>query len=91
MVTVVPATVSVPVRELPVKFSLTSKLTRPLPLALAAEVSTIHELLLTAVQPHPPGAVTVTVPLPPAIANVRLVGVTVKEQVDCVVADASPE
>jgi hypothetical protein len=40
-------------------------LTVPLPVPLTPEVTVIHDALLTAVQPQPPPAVTVTLPDPP--------------------------
>jgi hypothetical protein len=40
-------------------------LTVPLPVPLAPDVIVIQPTLLLAVQAHPPGAVTLTVPLPP--------------------------
>jgi hypothetical protein len=57
----------------------------PLPLAL---VTAIHDALLTAVQAHPPGALTDAVPVLDAAGTLLLVGDTLKLQVtpSCVTA-----
>jgi hypothetical protein len=61
-VKVCPAMVRVPVRAGSV-FAATLYVTVPLPVPLEAPVMVIHASLLVAVQAHPAGAVTVTVPL----------------------------
>jgi hypothetical protein len=66
-VTVVDATLTVPVRARPPPFDATLKVAVPLPLPLAPDVIVIHDALLWAVQAHPLGADTDTDPpvLPP--------------------------
>jgi hypothetical protein len=56
----------VPVRALDA-FVATLKLTVPLPVPLAPPVTVIQPLLLAAVQLHVEPAVTVTLPVPPAV------------------------
>lgn len=65
-VTVLDATVTVPVRARPL-FAATLNVAVPLPLLLAPDVIVIHDALLWAVQAHPLGADTDTDPpvLPP--------------------------
>ena len=74
-----PAIVTVPVRALPVEFPLTSNVTIALPLALLAEVRIIQLASLVAVQLHPAGAVTLTLPSPPLAGKTWLVGESVPE------------
>jgi len=64
-VKVCPAMVSVPVRELPV-FAWTEYPTVPLPLPFPPEVIVIQPGLPLTAQGHVVGAVTVTLPAPPA-------------------------
>src|SRR5438128_2417781 len=78
-VKVCPAIVTVPLRVLPVAFSLTSNVTRALPLPLLAEVRVIQPTSLVAVQLHPAGAVTLTLPSPPLAGKTWLVGERVPE------------
>jgi hypothetical protein len=59
--------VSVPARVVPFGFAAALKLTGPLPLPVAPAVTVSQlVLLLTAVQEHPVGEVTVVDPVPPA-------------------------
>jgi len=59
-----PAMVIVPVRAAPV-FAATVKLTDPLLAPIAPAVIVIHDALVVAVHAHPPGAETLTNPVPP--------------------------
>jgi hypothetical protein len=68
-VNVLPAIVSVPVRELVVVFESTVYPTFPDPVPLAPDVIEIHSALLTALHAQPAGIVTATAPLPPAPAT----------------------
>jgi hypothetical protein len=68
-VNVLPAIVSVPVRELVVVFAATVYPTFPEPVPLAPDVIEIQSALLAALHAHPDGIVTATVPLPPAPAT----------------------
>jgi len=65
MVTVYPATVSVPVRLAPVLLRATAYVTVPLPLPEAPDVIVIQVTLLFAVQVQPAGAVTERLPVYP--------------------------
>ena len=65
-VNVCPATVSEPFNVVPPVFGLTVKFTEPLPEPLEPDVTLAHDELLDAVQEHPDGAVTLTLPGPPA-------------------------
>ncbi len=60
--------VRVPLRAAPV-LRATEKLNLPKPVRLASEVITIQSALLTAVQLQPGAALTLAVPLPPALVN----------------------
>jgi hypothetical protein len=74
-VNVSPAMVSVPVRAAPV-FAVTLKLTAPLPLPLAPDVTLIHDALVVVVHAHPLAVETATGPPAPAVAaRDSLVGV----------------
>jgi hypothetical protein len=53
MLAVLPATVSEPWRSLLLLFAVYLKVTVPLPVPLAPEVTAIHESLLDAVHVHP--------------------------------------
>jgi hypothetical protein len=76
-----PAIVNAPVRAAPV-LAATVKVTDPLPLPVAPEVTVIHCTLLAAVHAHPTAAVTVTgVPAPPVAARFWLVVSSVNVQV----------
>jgi hypothetical protein len=79
-VTVWPATVSVPVRELVDVFAATLKLTVPLPLPLAPAVTVIHAALLVAVHAQPVVVVTLVLPVPPAATAFSEVADNVKVQ-----------
>jgi hypothetical protein len=81
MVTVRPATVSVPDRVPVAVLAATAYPTAPFPLPLAVPVSVSHELLLEADHEHPAPAVTETVPLPPDAAADASSGETPNEQV----------
>jgi hypothetical protein len=70
-VKVLPAIVSVPVREDVVVAATTAKVTVPLPEPEAPPVTDSHDALLTALHAHPEPAVTATLPLPPAEAKDR--------------------
>jgi hypothetical protein len=72
-VKVCPATVSVPVRALPV-LAATLNPTEPPPLPLAPEVIESHEALLLAVHAHPAVVVTATLPLDALSETFWLVG-----------------
>jgi hypothetical protein len=67
---VLPAMVTVPVREVVPEYDGALSVTVPPPEPLAPAVTVIHPTLLVDVQVQPIGAVTVTLPLPPAAANV---------------------
>jgi hypothetical protein len=68
-VNVLPATVSVPVREDVAVLGATLKVTVPLPDPLAPVVTVIHVALLVPVQLQPVPALTETVPEPPPAAR----------------------
>ena len=77
-VNVWPATVSVPVRALVFELADALNATVPGPLPLAPLVTVNHDvLLLTPVQAHPAGAVTVVDPVPPPAMTDWLVGCSV--------------
>jgi len=76
-VTVRPATVSVPVREVSAALAATEIVTVPLPEPLAPAVTVIQDALETAVQAHPVVVVTVRLALPPPAAVDTEVGETV--------------
>ena len=69
-----PATVMVALLEFEPVLADTEYVTVPLPLPLFPDVIFIQSTLSVAVQLHPPGAVTLTVPVPPLSVNDRLVG-----------------
>src|SRR5439155_1610012 len=73
-VKVLPATVSVPVRDVPAVFAAMLNVTLPLPVPAAPVATVIHASLLTAVHAHPVGAVTVVLPVPPPATTDWLVG-----------------
>lgn len=64
----------VPLRCDAAVFAAALKPTEPLPLPLAPLVTVSHDAVLTAVQPQPPAAVTVTVPEPAADVSDWLTG-----------------
>jgi hypothetical protein len=68
-VTLLPATVSVAVREAVVVFGDALKPTVPLPVPLDPLTTLTHPALLAAVHPQPAVVVTATLPDPPAAAN----------------------
>ena len=80
IVTVCPATVSVPVRAEREVFAAMLNAAVPLPLPLAPEVIVSQVALLVAVQAHPASAVTVALLEPSAAARFNVVGATVKVQ-----------
>jgi hypothetical protein len=89
MVTVVPATVSVPVRVVVAVFAATVNASGPEPVPPGAW-SAIHASLPAAVQAHVVAdAVTVTWPGPPSAGNEAEVGATVKVQGGGVVGAAA--
>lgn len=65
--TVVPATVSVPVRALVVPFAETVTPTVPSPEPVAPEVTVIQGTFDVAVHAHPAGALTMRLVVPPAV------------------------
>ncbi len=67
---VLPAIVTVPVRDVVPVYVAALRVTVSVPEPLAPPVTVIHPALLVDVQVQPIGAVTVTVPLPPAAENV---------------------
>jgi hypothetical protein len=70
--------VNVPVRCDAFGFAVALKPTEPLPLPVAPLVTDSHDVaLLTPVHEQPPGAVTVTEPVPPPATTDVLVGVSV--------------
>jgi hypothetical protein len=73
-VNVEPAIVSVPVRLVVDVLAATLNPTVPGPEPDAPLLTVIHDALLVALHPHPVPAVTVLVPVPPAAANVELLG-----------------
>ena len=75
MVTVWLATVIVPVRVALEVLDATVNVTVPLPLPELPETVT-HEVALVEDHPQPAAAVTLTLPLPPFAAIVKLVGLT---------------
>ena len=72
-VNVCPATVSVPLRALPV-LAATLKPTEPLPEPLVPEVIVSHDALLLAVHAHPLVVVTATLPFDAVSGTFWLVG-----------------
>lgn len=68
-----PAIVTVPRRSAS-GFAATASCTLPLPVPLLPEEMVIHGALLTAVHEQPPGAVTATETVPPALATFWLEG-----------------
>jgi hypothetical protein len=87
-----PPIVSVAERaDVPV-FAAIENATVPLPLPVAPDVIVAQESGVVAVQAQPPGAVTVTVPLPPAAATACDVGaiVTAHEMAACVTVNVLP-
>ena len=79
-VNVLPAIVSVPVRDDVEVLAAALKLTDPSPEPDAPAVIVNHAALLTAVHAQPDGAVTATVPLPPFDATFCEVGEIVSVQ-----------
>ena len=83
IVTVIPATVSVPFLLAPVLLGLNEYVTIPDPLPEAPELIVIHATLLTADQAHPLVVDTLIVPVPPALATNFVSGETKNEQSGC--------
>ena len=77
MVTAWPAMVTVPTRDAAPVLAGICSVTLPLPAPNAPLVMLIQVAAPVAVQPHPVGAVTVTVTDPPGIPNAWLSGATV--------------
>src|SRR5690242_15593327 len=92
IVTVRPATVSVPERAAPVVFCATVKLTVPLLVPVSPELIVMKELLLTSCQSHGAVAdrffVTVTLPVLPGEKNASFSGDTVAHEVGIVTLNA---
>jgi hypothetical protein len=80
IVTVCPATVSVPVRELVLVLAATLKFAVPPPVALLPDVSVIQLALLAAVHAHVLPVVALTVSVPAVAPKDWLVGDTVNVQ-----------
>jgi len=76
IVTGVPATVTVAVRELVVLLGATEIVAVPLPVPVLPAVTVSQSLPGSALQPHPVPAVTDTVTLPPAAGTFVVVGAT---------------
>jgi hypothetical protein len=76
MMTVCPATVSVPVRALVDEFAATVYATEPVPLPVEPVLTVSHELLLVAVHVQPVGVVTLAVCELAAADGATLVGLT---------------
>lgn len=72
--------VSVPVRNDVLGFAATAYETVPLPVPGEPEVTLSHEALLTAVQPQPDVVVTAAEPGPPGAVTLTVVGETVNAQ-----------
>lgn len=77
IVTVCPATVSVPVRDDVTVFVATEYPTAPLPVPLAPLVTVNQLALLVALQAHPLVVVTETLAAPPLAPGIAIVGDTV--------------
>src|SRR5687768_11823909 len=75
-----PATVSVPVRAVPVVLAATLNVTEPMPDPLAPAVMVIQDVVVVAVQEHDVPEVTLSVRLVASASTSKLVGVTVAEQ-----------
>lgn len=91
-VKVLPAIVSVPVRDVAVVFAAALNVTDPLPDPDVPAVTVSHASLLVAVHAQPPGAVMATVPLPPPDATPCDVGAIVSLQLipACVIVNMLP-
>src|SRR4030095_12447830 len=89
IVKISPAIVAVPVRAVMPLFAATEKLTVPLPMPELPESMVIQGALLTASQPHPASAFTLTDLLPAAALIVDISGTSVARQVcdDCTAID----
>jgi hypothetical protein len=66
--------VTVAVRLAVAELAFTARVTVPLPVPVAPDVTTIHETGLVAVQPHPLPPVTVTLVDSPVAATLLLTG-----------------
>ena len=77
IVTAWPATVSTPERDCEVAFAATEYETVPDPVPLAPDVIDIQDTALEAFQAQPAVVVTETLPVPPAVAALAVVGFTV--------------
>ena len=77
MVTAWPATVSTPERDCEVAFVATEYDTVPDPVPLAPDVIDIQDTALEAFHVQPAAVVTETLPVPPAVAALAVVGLTV--------------
>jgi hypothetical protein len=91
-VIVVPATMMVPERDVPVVLAATLKLVMPLPVPLVPEDSVIQLALLIAFQLHVPAVVIVTLAFPPPLPMDCEVGETVNVQLPpvCVTVTVFP-
>ena len=79
-VTVLAATVNVPVRAAPVVLAATLKVTEPMPDPVAPAVTVIQGVAGVAVQEHDVPDVTLSVRLSASASTSNVVGVTVAEQ-----------
>ncbi len=79
-VTVWPATVTVPVRAVPVVLAATLNVTEPMPDPLAPAVTVIQDVVVVAVQEQDVPEVTLRVRLLASASTAKLVGVRVAEQ-----------
>ena len=79
-VTVWPATVSVPVRAVPVVLAATLNVTEPMPDPVAPAVTVIQDVVVVAVQEQDVPEVTLRVRLLASASTAKLVGVTVPVQ-----------
>jgi hypothetical protein len=77
---VLPATATVPVRDVVPVFDATLSVTVPPPIPAAPAVTAIHDALLIAVHVHPAAAVTVVLAVPPAADSDWLAGEMVGAQ-----------
>src|SRR5688572_27005886 len=71
------AIVTAPFRLTAVGFGAMVRVTTPLPLPLAPDATATHDTAGVAVQPHPPGPVTVIVAGPPVAVTVSAADETV--------------
>jgi hypothetical protein len=73
---VAPEMLIVPLRDEPLAFAATVKVTAPLPMPPLSEVMVIQPTLLVALQMHSSEAITVVLPLPPMLEKLCDTGVS---------------